>query len=310
MNLDFEDQLRADMAAVEAAPRPGLARHAFQSQRTRKARRRITLVAAGCTAAVAGAAAGTALTSAPAPEATAILVDHVTSALNSTTAISYATTTGIETTRLMETWAYGNQLRWRDFAAATGKPVVDYSSTTTGGKQSVLTIDYPQRNWSTFTNHVTQFPSPDQCGSLTLAYSLAATQAQNWRAVIAAALKCSTITVIGHQQIDGTPAIELQTHIEDGVLPAKPTAYSISVEITLWIDPATYLPLRSVDRETDQTVSRTTHKVITTHAPAITTTYHWLPPTKSNLADLSAPIPPGFKEVGIGSERVIHLDKR
>lgn len=308
MNLDFEDQLRADLAAVEATPRLSLAQDAFQSHITRqKARRRRTLMATGCAAAVAGAAAGLALTSAPAPQTTtASLVDHVTSALNSTTAISYATTTGIEETRLMETWAYGDQLRWRDFAAITGKPLMDSSSTVTGSRQTVLTIDYPDRTWNTFTSSlimhsvngtVIHLPSGlPECGSFEFAESLADTANPNWRTVILAALKCGTVTVIGHQQIDGIPAIELQTHSEVGSLPPKPTAYSISVEITVWIDPTTYLPIRSVNRETDKSVSRTTHKVITAHSPAITTTYHWLPATKSNLADLSVSIPPGFKE--------------
>jgi hypothetical protein len=291
MNLDFEDQLRADLAAVEATPRPSLAQHAFQSHRThQKARRRITLMATGCAAAVVGVTTGLALNPAPTPQTTASLVDHVTSALNSTTAISYATTTGVETTRLVETWAYGNQVRGRDFAASTGEPVVDFSSTVTGTKQTNLWVNYPQRTWSTFSNAVAQSFPPPKCGSFALAEALAGTQAQNWKTVIAAALKCSTVTVIDHQQIDGIPAIELRTHSE---------ASPLSVEVILWIDPTTYLPVRSVIYETDKTVSATTHKIITTHVPAITTTYDWLPPTKSNLADLSVPIPPGFKEASM-----------
>jgi hypothetical protein len=87
-------------------------------------------------------------------------------------------------------------------------------------------------------------------------------------------------TVAGRQRVDGVDAIKLTGH--------KPAA-----EATIWVDPSSYLPVRLTGRV--QLISGGTDEQ---DAGTLTIDFRWLPPTSANLKELTAPIPPGFREVG------------
>lgn len=61
-----------------------------------------------------------------------------------------------------------------------------------------------------------------------------------------------------------------------------------SLTTIIWVDPATYLPVRLTSQWTRPTVS----------VPA-TFDFEWLPPTSANLALLKVRIPPGYTQVHI-----------
>jgi len=88
-------------------------------------------------------------------------------------------------------------------------------------------------------------------------------RADGWPGIIQYELSVHVFRVAGHQVIDGTNAIKLVT---------------ASGSATMWVNPATYLPVR-YDVDGSQT------------------DYRWLTPTAAHLALLDLPIPAGFTQV-------------
>jgi hypothetical protein len=89
------------------------------------------------------------------------------------------------------------------------------------------------------------------------------------RATILKALSCSELFALdGHQQVDGVNAIKL-------IMKPPP---GLRVRETLWLDPSTYLPLRT------STAFLSPHGQVS----LLVQGYRWLPPTKANLAALHA----------------------
>lgn len=84
---------------------------------------------------------------------------------------------------------------------------------------------------------------------------------------IHAALACGGLSVAGHARLNGAAAIELTGTQRLAKLP-----------ITLYVSPATYLPVRIV-------------------IDGLRQDYRWLAPTAANLARLTVRIPPGFRRV-------------
>jgi hypothetical protein len=102
------------------------------------------------------------------------------------------------------------------------------------------------------------------------------------RATIVKALSCNLLVLDGHQRVDGVNAIKLIMK----PLPGLP------VRRTLWLDPSTYLPLRT------STVFQGSHAQLS----VLVQDYQWLPPTAANLAALHAAIhhatiPSGFRKL-------------
>ena len=92
----------------------------------------------------------------------------------------------------------------------------------------------------------------------------------SWKQSISKALSCHLFTLGGNQQIAGVDTIKLV---------GKPvTAEGQTFRQTLWVDPKTYLPLR-----TSTTFSQP-HRRTT----VLTHDFRWLSPTKANLASLHA----------------------
>ena len=85
-------------------------------------------------------------------------------------------------------------------------------------------------------------------------------------------------TVAGRQWVDGVDAIKLTGH-----MPVAGT--------TIWVDPSGYLPVRLTGRV--QLILGGAAKQGTT---PLTVDFRWLPPTRANLRELTAPIPKGFRK--------------
>jgi len=294
MSIDFEDQLRAEMGRVRVTPRPGLAREAHRRYARSRRRTALAVAATGTAAAVAGATAGyaaTARTPGTAPiETTAYVVSHVTSALSATDAIGYSTARfsgpgsgiGFLHDRTAE-WEFGKLSRSL-IETATGRPLVDRATRPVRDGWHIITVGYASRDWTATTIPRDQLYQPalgddDLCrGSVLGLFNSRVTSAADWKKIIANGLSCGAFTDAGRQWVDGVDAIKLVGHK--------------AAHTTIWVDPGSYLPVRLTDQV--QVIFGSTKNQ---HPATLTIDFRWLPPTKANLRELTAPIPPSFREV-------------
>lgn len=100
-------------------------------------------------------------------------------------------------------------------------------------------------------------------------------------------LACGAFVVTGHQHLNGIDTIRLA---QQKLAHTTDSPYAI----TLWVDAATYLPVRTMMTHIDGPDGRPL-------AVKIVTSYTWRPVTEARLRALHiAPIPAGFKRVPIG----------
>jgi hypothetical protein len=176
------------------------------------------------------------------------------------------------------TWAYGNSARrvslTQDLNAA-GRPVLGYLMTVTPGKTVTITINYSSRTWTTTTYPFGSATPANVPGPRPQSKAQAA--AALWDAV-----KAGSVTVVGPAEVDGQRAI----HLVQGS--------SRAGEIDMWVNPATYLPIRTIDTAPGDSV---------TSSHAIRDDYQWLPDTAVNMRLLTAAgaIPAGFTRVSSAS---------
>jgi hypothetical protein len=311
MSIDFEERLRSEMAAVEVRPRPGLVREAY---RTCQRRRRVTrAVAAAGTAAVTagGTAAGLGAASggggAVPVETAAYVVSHVTGALAANDTISYSDMTlrvanaahpGLQSS----TWAYGawghdRQTRYLT-ATLAGQPSSDESDVDTWsspggpGTDRMTQVDYRARTVTRATWNIPAAPGKQApgCGALISPQALNVGKALTFlptdsiSGCLRSLLASRQLSVAGHQRVQGIDAIKIIMRPPDGT-------------ITLWIDPATYLPVQLLNVPRAGSVGvflgPATGALLDMQAE-----FRWLPATPANLARLTAPIPAGFTVSG------------
>lgn len=173
-------------------------------------------------------------------------------------------------------WYHGpdsnGPLREQGFTAA-GQPVYDWVVVQAPTLYTSTLIDYQARIWWRTAQHVTPWTPPASaltCGDVaSFAINMDPTY---WAAGIRKALSCGQYTTSGTERVDGVKAIKLT--------PVRPG----DIAAVLWVDPRTYLPLR-VTLEFQGRPGGESKDV------------QWLPPTAANLADLTAPVPPGFVKV-------------
>ena len=323
MNTDVEDLLRQGMERFTADLRApaGLSR--------RVARRRRWRLARGSGAAVAAAlAAGAAVVAVVLPDAghtgigervvpTAYVVKRVDSALSAAdpgaiaqmmiTTRSASTVGGQTTTTTAEEWSHGDQ--WRSVRnSPAGRPIYDEGSS---GAFYTL-VSYPSRTWA--HQHrlgapygASRAPGRRDCGPVVAGLPLlfqpglpginfsASSQPSTVARSLRAAISCGALAVVGRQRIDGTEAVKLTSR------------QGSPISETIWVSPGTYLPVRLVIRSAlgfhalGEPAAR-----LTPGRPAarLTADITWLPPTPQNLAQLTVPIPAGFRRVPLISALV------
>lgn len=182
----------------------------------------------------------------------------------------------------MVTWIYHSR-RLSEGLSPTGGLV--FHSTLNGvtkpsGRQvtQVFGAAYPARTrWQTILRGQAGSLPPLTCQTV-----LAVPFGSDWRMVLTKALSCGAYYLGGRQEVDGVEAIKLTLKAQR----------DIPLRQTIWVNPATYLPVR---------LSAGWQPV---HGPRrlLTYDYQWLPPTQANLAALHAAIrramiPPGFRKL-------------
>ena len=196
---------------------------------------------------------------------------------------------GKTTTSTAEEWSHGNQWRLITYSSP-GHPAYDEGST---GSSVYTLVSYLTKTWARESGlgRPTPFPSgaaaaKHNCapafanfpllfrlglpGIGSYGSSLPSTVATELRT----AVSCGTLEVAGRQQVNGAEAIELKSRPNSLIAEA------------IWVSPGSYLPVRVDIRSTPG-------------GPGVhqTANIAWLPPTAQNLANLTVPVPAGFRQV-------------
>ena len=183
----------------------------------------------------------------------------------------------------MVTWSYRERVLYEGFSAA-GTQVFNSTFnvvTTRSGRQvtKVYGAAYPARiRWRTNLGGQNGPLPPLTCQTSVGVAPLGS----GWRAALSKAVSCGLFRLDGRQQVDGVDALKIVSKPDDG-LPARET---------IWVDPATYLPVRVT------VAFRAAHG----SQSLLVYDYRWLAPVKGNLAALraavrGAAIPPGFRKL-------------
>jgi hypothetical protein len=303
MRTEFEIQLRLDMEQATRdirVPR-GLALAAY---RGRKRQRTLRVVTAAATAtALAGALAIAAVTGTfePAPSRpavsaqsarlTAYVIKRIQSALapgaidtivgavrqtyppgTTVVPVPGGLTTQLGGSTAGPRWEVGYSIVWAyqkttKYTAYTadGRPVFAAQLTHPANSATETAVIYASNTWWTAPVH-TRNPGPVGClqgGGIYLRPG----PGGGWPGFIRSQLACGAYTVAGRQFVGGIDAIKL----------TGSTGSSVT-SITLWVDPATYLPV--------QVATGPVHW-----------TFQWLRATPVNLAKLQLAVPAGFQQI-------------
>lgn len=151
----------------------------------------------------------------------------------------------------------------RSVFSATGQHLFDERFTLSNGLLTTTVVNYTSRTWWT-----TQSPRQAVTGPASVTClpggGIRLTGGHNaWPDFIRSQLACGAYTVVGRQAIGGAGALKITGN---------------SGHLTLWVNPATYLPVRLDDG-------------------GLQTDFQWLSPTRAELAQLNMPIPAGFRKV-------------
>ena len=300
MNTNFEDRLRSDMERFTRDIRVP-ARLPLQAYRHSRKRRRTLRVAVASGAATAVAASAVAIAgvsgvfgSAPAgpgtqtTQTTAYVLRHVENALAPASVANLIDFTrmvyppgttqqpvvgggngGSTTGGASAPWIVAYMLHW-DYQGSqrysayspSGKHVFDMSLSAANGSATQITVIYGGRTWWTATVPVGQPGSPS-CGLGSI--ELSNGPGNGWPTYIETQLACGVYTVTGRQVVDGIDAIKI-------------TGQTGRPALTLFVDPATYLPIQL-------------------DIGPLQMSFRWLPATPANLAQLKVSVPAGFRQV-------------
>jgi hypothetical protein len=297
MSTELEDRLWWEMREVTAGARvpPGLARRAWRNRRRRIMTRATAAAGAAATVAVALVAAGTTGASRDVgSHTTAYIVKQAESALDTAVAandIMYLRATD----GTAERWFYrepeGLSNRYEIFSAP-GQPGMDIGVTATPASRTITWVFYRTKTWWRMQHAATLAPQPAAQKSCSSQIPVSLDVYESPAVLVAnirEALACGQLTNEGTQYVDGVPAIKLVS-VHTFQVPRRAGTITVTVTATLWVDPASYLPVRWAQ---DGKVTGRTGMVV----PSLDEDVEWLSPTSANLAQLTVPIPPGFRQV-------------
>ena len=209
----------------------------------------------------------------------AYVVQHLTAALNASTAIMYTLehAPDSQTGRpvIDENWSgHGRNTSRTITLNASGQPRTGYLLTIDAHRTISIKIDYAARTWSRTVypfGSLASGAAPEGPAPLPVNPSRQA-------AGLRQRIRSGKVVVAGRTVIDGQPALELrQGSLRRGLLET-------------WVSARTYLPLRQLAVAAGQRPAS---------PGTIRDDYKWLPATPANLRLLTAAgaIPPGFTQV-------------
>ena len=157
-------------------------------------------------------------------------------------------------------WIYHGSIRFSSFTAS-GQRVFDWGGTPVRGTTAVI---YGNSTWWTAPAPGGQGggSGPSSCIQGRV-IALTGGAGNGWPAFIRSQLACGAYAVAGLQVIGGVNTIKIT---------------GASGQFIFWVDPGTYLPVQMTMGQKR-------------------TEFHWLAPTRANLAKLKMTVPAGFKQV-------------
>ena len=298
MNTELEQRLRADMEDATSGVRvpPGLVLKAYRHYRKRTITTR-AVAAAGTAAVLTAGALGVAEVTgafgqppggAQARTTAYVIsrVEHALSAPDMANMVAYTRTVYPAGFRLQPVpggvngsggpaasssraggyevlWAYHRSTNL-SFFTASGQRVFDEHITV--GKKSLATtvVTYTGHTWWKAQSAHRAPTGSSSAGCLPGGEIRLNGSASAWPDFIHSQLACGAYTVAGRQLLGGVEALK----ITGG-----------SGQITLWVDPATYLPMRLEQ------------------GGQVQVSFQWLAPSRANLAMLNLPVPASFHQV-------------
>jgi len=290
ISTEFEDRLREEMRYATAdVPAPaGLVRRARRSRRRRLAVR--TTAAAATAAAVAAAViVSNGAAGAPGIYTTGYVVRHVESALDTAAAahdIAYLRSVNGS----MRAWLYdgpqGPTERSESFSPSGQLRTEVGTTVTPAGLEHQTVVDFGTRTW--WRQSLQEWMPPAGQPSCSFPLYLNLRTLPVLTTDIRNALACGELTNAGTVRVDGITALKLVSvrTLAVTVLNQGPP-FPATLDWTLWVDPASYLPVRFGYVSTDPRLKD--------GQPGFD--IRWLPPTSANLAQLTMTIPPGFTQV-------------
>jgi hypothetical protein len=292
ISTEFEERLRAEMrhATTGISAPSGLVRKARRDRR-----RRIACRAGAASAAAAVVAAAVIVSNGTTGASrdsgtytTAYVVKRVTSALDAVNEIAYMHFASPPGMAPMDLWVYdgprGQSYRAEYFDPNDGQPILEVGTTATPANyETWINVDPIRKTWS---KQSYQGPKPSGTGCVTPVPTSLISFPE-----IAAGLReylaCGTLSYEGMQYVDGVNALKLVS------VQHQRRGKTLSALTTIiWVDPATYLPVRLTTQ-----VRGTTQSSRPFVSVPMRFDIRWLPPTSANLALLTVPIPPGFTRV-------------
>jgi hypothetical protein len=299
MNTELEDRLRADMERFTRDIRvpAGLRLQAYRHNRQRRRRIRVAVASGAATAVAAGAVAIAGVSGAfgpapatPATQTTAYVLRHVENALAPASVdnligvsrmlfppgvteepvagghlVGGGTTGGATspwTVTDMVHWDYHGNQKFSAYGPS-GQHVFDEGISIANGSATQTVVIYGSHTWWTASAAVRGGSGAPSCTQNSI--QLGVGPGNGWPALIRSQLACGVYTVAGRQVVDGIDAVKI-------------TAGQGPGQLTLLVDPATYLPIRL-------------------KIGPLTISFQWLPPTPAYLAQLRVPVPAGFQQV-------------
>ena len=317
MSTDVEELIRDGMHRLAAATDipAGLVGRA----RRRLRRRRIAAVSAVAGAAAVATAAAVVVPGAGAPAGNTLRAQaaaYVTSWVEKAVAAENLVFVGRSDSNLWGntiTWAYGSRSRFEEYSpkddhrdrVVNGQRLWDFppqerglaylaqGTALVGGKLVSAYVTYFDHKYSLSPLQ----PQPASACSTSAALSMAApiVPTTDWPAFIGGTLACDAATVTGHVLVDGMATMQITGKPITVRLPlglAKAVgAKWVTARWILYVDPATYLPVRMYG-STETFGGRAGR-----YTSSSVTNVQWLPPTSANIAQTMVTIPPGFHEV-------------
>ena len=293
ISTEFEERLREEMrhATTGVSVPSGLVRRARRARRRRIAARASAASAVAAVAVAAAVIVSSGTTGASRDSGTyttAYVVKHVTSALDAVNEIAYMHFASPPGMAPMDLWVYdgprGQAYRAEYFSPLGGQPILEVGTTATPANyQTWINVDPIQGTWS---RQSYQGPKPSGTGCGTPV----PTSLISFPEIVAGLreyLACGTLSYEGMQYVDGVNALKLVS------VQHQRRGKTLSTLATIiWVDPATYLPVRLTTQVRVITQSARPFVSVPTRFDI-----RWLPPTSANLALLTVRIPPGFTQV-------------
>jgi hypothetical protein len=194
------------------------------------------------------------------------------------------------------TWAYRGRSRYEQYRPGSGQLETDSGTAVIAGKLSGVVVTYQPGTWYRMPLDAFTAGPVNGCGANALA--AVGGNPPDWPSFIRATLACGAAAVAGRAEVNGAETIKVNSDVivaaGDGSGGTR-----LRVRYTLYVNPATYLPVRMVSGPVLGLQGGQ-------QSPASFSSvadFQWLPPTAANVAEAGVPIPAGFRQLDAGIQR-------